>query len=165
MSVRPLRLYLETTVFNYYFDAERDGHDDVVRLFEAIGEGRYKGYASTYVTDELKRAPEPKRSNMLALTDKYGITVLDTKPSVVYLSRLYLDNGVIPSTHILDSTHVALAAVYELDLVVSYNFKHINRDKTRRLTGVINRQQGYEAIVICTAKEVMSNDRAHRGYS
>ena len=75
MRIGKLRLYLETTVFNYYFDTDRDGHEDVVRLFEAIGAGRYEGYASWYVTDELREAPEPKRSAMLSLIEQYGIAV------------------------------------------------------------------------------------------
>ena len=31
-----LKLYLETTIFNYYFDEDRDGHDATVSLFEEI---------------------------------------------------------------------------------------------------------------------------------
>ena len=38
-SVSKLRLYLETTVFNYYLDSDRKGHGDVLNLFEAIGAG------------------------------------------------------------------------------------------------------------------------------
>ena len=39
--IEKLRLYLETTVFNYYFDEDRPGHEDVLRLFEAIKAGKY----------------------------------------------------------------------------------------------------------------------------
>ena len=49
VGIRKLRLYLETTAFNYYFDEDRDGHEDTVRLFEAIGAGEYEGYASVHV--------------------------------------------------------------------------------------------------------------------
>ncbi|MBR1672146.1 MAG: hypothetical protein IJ702_04405 [Fretibacterium sp.] len=158
MAIRPLRLYLETTVFNYYFDVNREGHEDVVRLFEAIGAGRYEGYASTYVTDELEQAPEPKRSEMLALVEKYSITILDSTPSSEHLAELYITEGVIPSSHFFDSAHIAMAAAYGLDLVIPYNFKHIARDKTRHLTAVINREEGYDAIIICTAEEVLNHD-------
>ena len=34
-----LKLYLETTTFNWFFD-ERKGHEDVVRLFEAVKAGQ-----------------------------------------------------------------------------------------------------------------------------
>jgi len=44
--MKKLRLYLETTMFNYYFDSERDGHSATVKLFEAIGAGEYVGYTS-----------------------------------------------------------------------------------------------------------------------
>ena len=37
IDIRKLRLYLETTVFNYYFDIDREGHYDTIKLFEAIG--------------------------------------------------------------------------------------------------------------------------------
>ena len=48
-----MRVYLETTMFNYFFDTDRDGHADTVRMFEAIGKGEYEGYTSEYVTFEL----------------------------------------------------------------------------------------------------------------
>jgi len=38
-----MKVYLETTMFNYFFDSERDGHRDTIRMFEAIGRGEYKG--------------------------------------------------------------------------------------------------------------------------
>ena len=76
-----LRLYLETTTFNWFIDP-RPGHEEVVRLFEAVKNGQFIGYTSQYVTDELKRAEEPKRTNMLNLIDKYGIIELAPKPEV-----------------------------------------------------------------------------------
>ena len=148
-------MYLETTVFNYYFDARREGHEDVVELFEAIGAGRFEGYASTLVTDELEYAPEPKRSDMLALIDSHGIVVLQATPSVERLADLYVAQGVIPASHATDSGHVAMATVYELDAIVSYNFQHINRAKTRRLSAFIAREEGWDGIRICTAEEVL----------
>jgi predicted nucleic acid-binding protein len=58
------RVYLETTMFNYYFDEERDGHADTVRMFEAVGRGEYEGYTSEYAIIELQRAKERKSSDM-----------------------------------------------------------------------------------------------------
>jgi len=66
-----IRLYLETTVFNYFFDVERPGHEDVVRLFEVIKAGEIRAYTSRYFTDELERAQEPKKSKMLSLIEAF----------------------------------------------------------------------------------------------
>lgn len=124
-------MYLETTVFNYYFDVDREGHCDTVKLFEAIGTGLHEGYASEYVMAELKRAPEPKRSDMLTLVEKYGIRVIAPSLDAVHLAERYIKNGIIPNAYRFDGVHIAAASIYGLDCVVSYNFKHINRAKTR----------------------------------
>ena len=41
-----MRLYFETTMFNYYFDANSDGHEDTVRLFKSIREGKHEVFTS-----------------------------------------------------------------------------------------------------------------------
>jgi len=152
--MRKLRLYLETTMFNYYFDTERDGHAATVRMFEAIGAGEYKGYTSEYVTYELQRSPEPKRTDMMKLIERYNITVLKADEEADYLSSQYVRNGVIPAKYDLDSSHIACASVNGLDCVLSFNFKHINKLKTKEMTALINLREGYRSVIICTPMEV-----------
>ncbi len=148
-----LRLYLETTTFNWYFD-ERPGHEDVVRLFEAIRDGKFVGYTSKYVTDELDKAKEPKRNAMLSLIDKYGIILLDPKLEVDVLAEEYRNSGIIPHSQKQDSRHIAAASLYELDGIVSYNFHHINRGKTKALIPKVNSRRDLGGIMFFTAKEV-----------
>ena len=156
VGIKKLRLYLETTVFNYYFDADRDGHEDTVRLFEAIGAGEYEGYTSEYAMIELRGARDPKKSNMLALVEEYGIVVLDTNDEIVRMADLYVQNGIIPAQYGFDALHVAVASVYELDCVLSFNYRHINKLKTKRMTEIINLLEGYKGITICTPMEVLN---------
>jgi hypothetical protein len=52
------KVYFETTMFNYYFDQDRDGHLATISMFEATGQGEYTGYTSEYVLIELKKAEE-----------------------------------------------------------------------------------------------------------
>jgi predicted nucleic acid-binding protein len=158
--IRKLRLYIETTVFNYYFDEDRDGHSDTVRLFEAIGNGHFEAYTSEYATDELKKAPEPKQSNMLALADKYSLDILEIDDKSTKLAKLYIQEGIIPPKYRTDAAHIAVASVHGLDYVVSYNFKHINRARNKLLTGRVNIREGYQNIIICTAKEALEDEYA-----
>ena len=157
MNIEKLKIYLETTVFNYYFD-DREGHDDVLKLFKAIEAGEFEAYTSNYVMDELNNAPEPKRSNMIALATKHDITVLDSSDKVRRLNRLYIERGAIPASQVYDSLHVAIASAFGLECIISYNFQHINRSKTKILTAVINREEGYNGIIIATAKEVLNDE-------
>jgi hypothetical protein len=153
-----MRLYLETTIFNYYFDAERDGHADTVWLFESIREGKHEAFTSLYTVSELEDAPEPRRSKMLALIDEYNIAVLPITDESDRFADVYVSENVIPPRFRLDGAHIAIASLNGLDYVLSYNFKHINRAKTKLLTERINRIHGYGAVLICTAKEVLEDE-------
>jgi predicted nucleic acid-binding protein len=153
-----MKLYLETTVFNYYFDSERDGHDDTVRLFEEIRAGKFEAYTSVYTYNELDVASEPKRSKMLALVEEYGIALLDITTESDNLAALYIAENIIPPRFLTDASHISVAAIHSLDCIVSYNFKHINRVKTKLLTGRVNFAHNYGNAVICTAKEVLDDE-------
>jgi len=152
-----LRLYLETTMFNYYFDDRRDGHEDTVRLFESIREGTHEAYTSGYVIAELEDAPEPKRSKMLALIEEYDVITLDITDETNQLAELYVSENIIPASFTIDGAHIAVASIQGLDYVLSYNFQHINRAKTKLLTERINRKKNYGSVLICAAKEVLAD--------
>ena len=154
-----MKLYLETTMFNYYFDTERNGHADTVRLFEAIRAGKHEAYTSLYTIGELEDADEPKRSKMLALLDEYNITVFNTTDESDLLADLYVSEGILPAKFRLDGAQIAISSIHGLDYVLSYNYKHINRAKTKLLTDRINHEKGYGSVLICTAKEVLADDQ------
>ena len=66
--MKKLKVYLETTLFNFYIDEDRgDAHTDTVRLFKEIAAGKYEAFTSDYATDELENAPAEKRDKMIAL--------------------------------------------------------------------------------------------------
>jgi hypothetical protein len=143
-------------MFNYYFDEARDGHEDTVKLFEAIGNGEYDGYTSGYTLLELRDAKEPKRGNMISLVDKYGITFLNILDESERMANLYIQNGVIPAKYRIDASHIAIASIHELDYLLSFNYEHVNKLKTKRLTEIINLNEGYKGITICTPMEVLN---------
>jgi predicted nucleic acid-binding protein len=148
--------YIETTMFNYFFDEARDGHLATVAFFEAAGRGEIEAYTSQYVIGELQNAAEPKRSDMLALIDRYHIKVLEKNDEAVRLADIYIAaNDGIPVKKRLDATHIAVASVRRLQYVVSWNFKHINKERTRKMVNYINQKYGYEAITLCEPWEVV----------
>ena len=128
--MRKPKIYLETTIFNYYFDADRDAHADTVKLFKEIKSGKYEAYTSIYVTNELIEAEEPKRSNMLALITEYNITVLPASEEARNLADIYVSEGIIPQKYRTDGVHIAVTTVNDLDMIVSMNFQHIVKRKT-----------------------------------
>ena len=145
MRAKP-KIYLETTLFNYYFDTDRDAHADTVRLFKAIAAGKYEAYTSDAVLDELEEAPSPKREAMLALVDEYNIRTLIVDEETETLVNAYLAGKLVPRKYKTDGIHIAVAAVNDMDFIVSMNFRHIVSVKTKRLTHEVNIQQGYRPV-------------------
>ena len=129
----------------------------VINHIDAIGNQEYDAYTSAYVTYELQKAKEPKRRNMLALIEKFGVNMLnyENNAEAVRLANLYIQEKIIPGRFRIDSTHLAMASIHGIDCVISYNFEHINRLKTKMLVGKINLKEGYNNIMICTSKEVI----------
>ena len=147
-------------MFNYYFDKEREAHPYTVRLFEEIAEGKYRPFTSRYVLRELNNAPEPKRSLMLKLVDKYNITMLSVSLEAEELAARYVAEGIIPTKYLTDGIHIAVATVNDLDMILSQNFRHIVRQKTMDGTGAINMLVGYRQILIRSSQEVADYEQA-----
>ena len=157
--MRVPKIYLETSVFNFYFaDDAPDKKKETLKLFEEIADGKYEPYTSDYVFLELKRAAEPKQSQMIALTERYGVTLLELNVEADRLAQAYVDEGIIPAKHFIDAAHIATATVHDLDFIVSLNFRHIVKRKTVTMTESVNLREGYKRIGIFSPMEVIEND-------
>jgi len=55
------------------------------------------------------------------------------------------------------SLHIAIATINDLDYIFSYNFQHLSRDKTKKMTSVINFREGYKPITIASVSEVVEH--------
>ena len=153
------KIYLETTLFNYYFDEDRDAHTDTVTLFEECAAGKFEPYTSLYVIDELEDAPQEKRDKMVALIERYNITVLAASDEADNLARRYIAEGALPHGSLADASHIAVATVNALNMIISLNFRHIVKEKTIKLTSAINTLLGYRAMEINTPMEVIDDEK------
>jgi len=157
--MRKLKIYLETTLFNHYFDEDRGlAHCSTVALFNDIAAGKYKAFTSLYVIDELEKAPSEKRDKMIALIGHYGITVIALDNEAEQLADIYVEQGIIPVKYRTDGVHIAVAAVNDLDMIISMNFQHIVKRKTKIGTGSINTLNGYRAVEIFNPMEVVEDE-------
>jgi len=156
--MRKPKIYLETTVFNHYFDTDREAHLATVALFCEIKAGKYDAYTSIYVTDELVKASEPKRSMMLSLIGEYDILLLDDSNEARRLADIYVSEHIVPEKYYYDGLHIAIATANDLEYIFSLNFKHINKLKTKAMTSIVNIKEGYRPVTIASPMEVSDND-------
>ncbi|MDR1094418.1 MAG: hypothetical protein LBL66_09760 [Clostridiales bacterium] len=157
--MRILKIYLETTIFNFVFAEDApDKRLDTLRLFEEIKAGIYAPYTSDYVVGELMKETTDKREKMLSLINEYGIKRIAVDPEAERLAGLYVAGGIIPEKFKTDGNHIAIATVSNLDIIVSWNFRHIVKMKTIFNTAVINVSQGYKKVEIFSPSEVIEYD-------
>ena len=62
--------------------------------------------------------------------------------------------GIIPKKYVDDAVHIAVAVVHAIDYLVSGNFEHIVKVKTRRMVGVVDAERGYQPIEIIAPPEL-----------
>ena len=152
--MRPPKIYLETTMFNYFFDTDRDAHPATVKLFEEIAAEKYEAYTARPVIEEIGRTKTDKREKMLTLIADREIPILETGVDAERLADIYVADGVIPKNYRTDGLHIAIAAVNDLDMIISMNFEHIVKRKTIKMTAAINSINGYRAVEIYSPMEV-----------
>jgi hypothetical protein len=58
----------------------------------------------------------------------------------------------------LDARHIAIASANRLQYIVSCNFKHINKLKTKNMVNYVNLKEGYQTIIICRPEEVIDDE-------
>jgi len=155
-----LKLYLETSVWNFYFaDDAADKQVATWQFFEQVRQGVYDIFVSDIVFKEIARASEKKRELLFSLISEYQPEKLEINVAALQLVNQYLVQGVLPATAEADATHAAVATVYELEALISWNLKHLaNLNKMTKINAV-NLAEGYvKKLELITPLEVLNHD-------
>ena len=149
-----MKLYLESSVFNFMFAEDAPEKQKITKVFFANKLTNFDAFVSDLVYNELAKTKEPKRSALLELLAKYPLTTLKTSEEAIKLARIYVSEGVIPEKFLNDALHIAIATVNNIDSVVSWNLEHIVKIKTIIEVNKINLKKGYKQIFIVTPEEI-----------
>ncbi len=152
------RVYIDTSVVGGQFDKEFSA--DTIPFFEAVTNGQIIIIVSDLLEAELLRAPQYVR-DFLATLPTQQIENLRLTQDATNLADQYILGKVVGQTSRADCQHIAMATLAKVDVLVSWNFKHIvNLDKIRGYNG-INFQLGYNMIEIRTPKEIINYDNTN----
>ncbi len=157
--MKKLRLYLETSVWNFMFaDDAPEKKEITVKFFEEVQKGAFEIYISELVIAEIDAADDARRDQLKKLIEKYQPFELTADSEVEELADKYLAAGIVPAKFENDVIHVAFAVANDLDVVVSWNLKHIVKLKTRLEVNGINKIHGYREVDLCIPEEVISDE-------
>lgn len=156
VHMKKLKLYLETSVWNFFFaDDSPEKNNNTLLLFEEIEQGKYEIYISELVLAEIYDSQPEKREKLAALIKKYSPIELKYNEEVLTLSEKYSYLNIVPARYKNDLIHIAFAVTSHMNAIVSWNLEHIVKMKTRIEVNAVNKLEMYHEIEICTPEEVI----------
>ena len=106
---------------------------------------------------EVSLCEVKKRERLNSLWQRHDLNVLEFDAEAQELGEKYIKSGIIPVKYREDASHIAIATVNNFDAILSWNFQHIVKMKTKREVVAINLMAGYKPIDIYTPREVVED--------
>ena len=146
------RIYIDTSVVGGYFDEEFC--DATKALFERFENNEIVFVVSDLLDLELIAAPQKVRE-LLHKFPKNKFERVNLTEEAIQLAERYVVENVVGKTSIEDCRHIALATINKVDVLASWNFKHIvNLDRIKGYNSV-NYKLGYSMIEIRSPKDLL----------
>jgi len=148
--MKKLKVYVDTSVIGGCYDKEfciwSNG------LFKDFHLGNFVPIVSELTVTEIKNAPELVRLKYEEL-EKISEYLLITDEAIE-LADIYFKRKILTPKFYDDMLHIALATLSHVDIVVSWNFKHIVHFDKIRLFNAVNLELGYSTLQIYSPREV-----------
>ena len=148
------RIYFDTSVFGGMYDTEFE--KETTLLFEKVALGQIICVYSNLTESELSKAPQQIKDFFQDLKNEHKEVIFVT-PESLQLAQTYIDENVVGQTSLDDCIHIATATLSKVNMLVSWNFKHIVNIYRIRGYNSINLRLGYPTIEIHSPKEIVNN--------
>ena len=151
-------VYIETSVLSYLTarpsrDATVAVYQDLTRRWWATAPTRFRLVVSALVFDEAGAGDlNAARDRRRAIET---LPLLAPNPASRELTKQLLKLGAVPPNAESDAVHIALAAVNELDYLVTWNFRHIANATMQARIVETCRRAGHRSPIICAPPALM----------
>lgn len=151
-------VYIETSIVSYL--TSRPSQDPIIYGRQAITklwwqEPRQDAtrFISVLVIEEAQKGDPDAAASRLDIVA--SLPVLSLPEDAITVADALVENGAIPDAYKDDALHVAIAAVHNMDFLLTWNCKHLANAFLRRKTMHVVERLGYTCPVICTPEELM----------
>ncbi|MDO8748423.1 MAG: type II toxin-antitoxin system VapC family toxin [Candidatus Omnitrophota bacterium] len=147
------KIYLDTSVVSAYFDKRLKQRQEDTGVFFKTMVPHYEVYVSEITIRELSETKNAVLREKFLRTIK-GFKVLRINPQIGELAEKYIKDNVFPRKYFDDALHIAVASYYKMSCLVSWNFEHIVKVKTRRLVNFENKLNSLGTLEIVSPLEL-----------
>jgi predicted nucleic acid-binding protein len=146
------RFYIDTSVIGGVFDTEFEEHSTI--LMEKVTLGQIKAVISEVTESEIRKARKEIREFYASLP-KNSIEFVEISRDAVLLADTYILDKVVGKTSRNDCLHIAIATANRVDVLVSWNFKHIVNIYRIRGYNSVNIKLGFPTLEIRSPKDIV----------
>ncbi len=151
-------VYIETSVVSYLTarpsrDLIRAAHQQATHDWWANDRPFFDLLASQLVLQEASQGdPDAAKRRLDALQ---GIKLLAIPQEAADLAQEVTRAAILTPADFEDALHISIAAVYGIDCLLTWNFKHMANVTIQRRIAVLTRSLGFEMPAICTPLELI----------
>jgi hypothetical protein len=155
------QLYIETTIPSYLMarpskQLRLAADQEATKEWWKLHRQGYELFISESVLLEISRGDSNFAAARLAAIR--NLAILPGLPKASELTRLLLDEGIIPPKATDDATHLGLAAAHGMDYLLTWNCRHISNPMLRRRIERACAACGLECPVLCSPAEMMKGE-------
>ncbi len=156
------KVYIETTVVSYLTaNPSRDliiaGHQEATRQLWPRLLSEFESYISALVYEEARRGDPAQAQERLKAIAPFPM--LDIDDGIRELSARIIAAKAIPTRCPEDALHVAVAAANGMEILVTWNFSHLNNPFTRMMVRQVIENNGYQCPEICSPDELLEAEQ------
>lgn len=153
--------YIETSIPSFYFTGRTDPmsisrQQWTRQWWSTIGDG-FELFASPAVTLELNRGSlENLKTQRVELIAELEMLEIDT--DVLEIAMIYIDRLLMPNDADGDALHLAIASYHNIDVLLTWNCKHLANPKKFGHIDQLNGELGLSVPLITTPLNYLSED-------
>ena len=149
--MKKLKVYLDTSIMNFLYATDSPEYRRATEVFfnDVVAKGKVDTYISNVVIDEINKTEDNlRKGTLLGTFDQYmNIKTLiaehEVLEEIAFLGESYMNNGIIPQKKTADAFHVAYSTVFQMDILLSWNFKHLANINKEQQIMLLNKTLGY----------------------
>jgi predicted nucleic acid-binding protein len=151
-------VYIETTVISYLVSRPiRDilvaAHQQTTNEWWSSRRQEFEWFISQFVIDEIQAGDREAAEERMKEIAEFA--VLEATIEAERLTEAIIEAGATPKRAVRDAAHIAVAAVNDIDYLLTWNCRHLANAQIIRRVSVVCNTRGFSMPVICTPEELM----------
>jgi hypothetical protein len=152
------RVYLETTLISYLCSRPSRAllvaaHQQVTSEWWNSRRKAFDCFVSQVVIDEASAGDPEEARKRIEIIDMFP--VLEVTEQAELLARAILGSEAMPLRAVRDAAHIAVAAIHDVDYLLTWNCTHLANGQVIRRVSVVCNREGFHMPTICTPEELM----------